>query len=144
MVKAKQIVNEVVKEVAYPTARRLSAVVPSVRYALVKAADLAGEEFYLLSGFSMQSKFGARAVFEVMVPAWGGEIRTLMLSLDPYRESILGALTDGPLGPVMLEQRPTNFGNPYWRISDAEGGDFKATLGNAAAFFADEEAALDE
>lgn len=120
--------KKVKQEVVTVAGRRLSAVVRSVRYELVKAADLAGEQFYLLGGFVMQSRFGARAVFEVLVPAWGGEMRTLMLSLDPYRQAILDALADGPLGPVVLEPRPSQYGNDYWRISDALGEDAGSVL----------------
>lgn len=89
------------------------------RHPLVKAADVTGP-FTIVGAFLTHSRFGDRVCFDIVMDEGDGEVFTLMLAADGYRQSIADAVKEnGPLGPVVLTEVPTSYGNPYWRIEDA-------------------------
>lgn len=102
--------------------RKLSDVVRTVKHEAIKADDLYEiGEFTLVDGLVLDTRFGQRVAFTVeFVDEGEVQTRTLYLAADGYRLAVLEALKDGPLGPVVLVKRPTQYGNPYWMIVDAE------------------------
>lgn len=117
--------NVNVKEVNIPRGRSLSAAGVRVkRHPLVKADELVGHVFSIVGAFVLETRFGQRTCFDVLLHDGDGEVMTLMLAADAFRLSIVEAFAagDGALGPLVLQEQPTSYGNPYWLITDyAEG-----------------------
>ena len=84
----------------------------------ISAESLEGVVFVLQSGAVVETRFGPRCSFTLTTE--DGVEHTLLLAYDGYRQQIVDALRDGPIGPVTLVRRPGKYNNPYWLLTDAE------------------------